>query len=243
MKTKNGAFAGVDVQSINIAFKVRKKKREVFSMEFGHRERITANLHYNKNLFSLLLQGNKQFAGKDVPLGPVIGNALYVREFPVGIAFPINIHSKNHAAQIRPAIRGKFLMGIGNVYTERGDANMYTDPEGKYVDFNLNYLVNTSIPNSTGGLSGANNLGWGIDLGLGINIDEHFSLDVGLVDVGAIRFKNKAKNYSRTGTYRYDGAEAKLFTDEEGDRGINISLNEEILDPVKTENSYTTPWQ
>lgn len=241
MKTRNNFFVNVDYQSLNVGFKVRRKKKELFSMELGHRERVTANLQYNKNLFKFVLQGNKQFAGQKVALGTVRGNALYVREFPVGVSVPVNIVSAKHAVQLRPALRAKFLMGIGNVYTKQGDASMYTDPEGKYIDFDFNYLVNYSIPNSLRGLSGAGNLGWGTDFGLGINLDQNLSFDIGLIDVGAVRFKNNVRNYSRTGTYRYEGAEAQLFTDDEGEKGIGFSLNEEVFNPVKSENPYTTP--
>ena len=245
MRVRNNLFVGVEFQSINIAFKVfrkvKKTKRELFSLELGHRERVTANLQYHRNLFKTVLQGNKQFSGKEIPLGPVRANALYVREFPVGVAMPINIQKSSYALQIRPALRGKFLMGIGNVYTRRTNATMYTDPEGKYIDFKYDYLINTSIPNSLNGLSGAGNLGWGVDAGVGFNINYNWSFDIGLIDVGSVRFTRNTNNYSRTGNFRYEGVDFKLFGNEEEGEGAGFSINEEIFDPVKTKEPYSTP--
>ena len=243
LKNTNNVFFGADLQVLNAAFKInsKKKKKEVLSMEVGHRERIMGNLQFNRNLMKLALEGNKQFAGQNISLGDMRVNAIYAREILMGFSVPIALTVGKHTMELRPAVRGKFLMGIGNVYTEKGKAEMFTEAEGRYIQFNYDYKFNHSIPASGGSALSGNGYGWGMDLGLGFTIDDNISIDLGLIDIGAIKFTKNTQNYQRKGTYLYEGAELALVNTE-GSSPISINLNDDIINPEKSQNAYKTPY-
>ncbi len=243
LKGNNNVFFGADVQVLNAAFKInsKKKKKEVLSMEIGHRERIMGNLQFNKNLMKIILEGNKQFANQNISLSDVRANAIYSREFLMGFSVPIKIVMGKHSMELRPAARGKFLLGIANVYTEKGKAEMFTEAEGRYIDFNYDYKFSHSISTSGAALASGNGYGWGLDMGAGVTLDDNISVDVGLIDIGAIKFTKNTQNYQRKGLYHYDGVEL-IIVDKDSTNTIGFDINDDILNPEKSNNAYTTPY-
>lgn len=240
MKKNNNIFFGTELQLLSVSFKINRKKKELFTMRLDHRERVYGNLQYAKGLFKFALEGNKQFAGTTESFGPVRVNAAYLREYNFGVSVPINIKSVD--LNIRPAITAKVIQGIANVYTTRGNVTMYTEPDGRYIDFNFDYNLNHSLPNFSGfkasDVLNGKGLGWGLDAGVGVTWKDFLSFDVAAVDLGKVTYSKNVKNYSRQGTYRFEGAEVTPFDDANGDKQFNINFSEEIFDPVTTEDKY-----
>jgi hypothetical protein len=242
LKGTTNIFVGAEVQVLYGAFKVKTKaKQELFSMEIGSRDRAMANLQLSKNMMKVILEGNKQFAGQTIDLTPTAINGIYFREYNIGAAVPIRFESGKRKIELRPALRLKLLSGIGNAFTKKGEVTMYTQPEGRYIDFNYNYNLNTSYPTSLNGLSGDGGWGFGTDIGIGAMIGDDIDVHVGLIDVGFLRFTRNTKNYSRNGLYHFRGVEFDLIDDTTGYRTLGFNINNEIIDPVETSNAYKTP--
>lgn len=242
---KNNFFVGADIQILDVAVKIKKHKTdELFSFEVGERERVMGNVQFNKNLLSTALLGNEQFAGQNVSFSPTRANGIYMHDIYLGASAPIYIEAGGHDLEIRPALRASFLMGVANVYVPKGNASMFTDPEGKFISLNYNYLANTSLPTTSDAfikaLYGMPGKGFGLSGGVGITMDNYLSLDLDVIDGGKMYFNKNLNNYQRNGVYQYNGVDADLFPN--GTTDIKFSFNQNFLNPVHTENKYSTPF-
>jgi hypothetical protein len=237
---KNNFFVGADIQLIGAAFKVKSGKRgELFSMEFGERERIMGNIQISKNLLNTILEGNEQFSGQTVSLDPIGGSAVYLHDFYLGASAPIPIKAGTHSLELRPGLRGNFLLGTANVYAQSSNTSMYTDPEGKYINFNYNYFANSAIPTSVSDAVKGTGKGWGLNGGIGVTLDDYLSFDLDVIDAGKLYFKNDVNNFSNNTTYQFTGVSADLF--QNGGPNVSFNFNDNLLKPVQTENAYSTP--
>lgn len=245
MKNTNNIFFGTELQLFSVAFNVKHKKKNIFALRFDHRERVYGNFQYGNNLFKLALEGNKQFAGKGVNLGPVRLNAMYIREFNAGVAVPIAIKKGKNTFELRPAVTGKYIQGMAGIYTRTGDVNMFTDKDGRFINFTFDYDVNYALPfgidrpDVRSALTGSGS-GWGVDAGLGFSWNDLITVDAALVDLGRIRFSGNPTNYRRTGNYRFEGVEVLPFNDEEGNKQFDLDYAQDVFDPVTSNQAYTT---
>lgn len=241
MKKDNRIFVGAEVQILSLAFRIKNKdKKELFALKIDARDRVYGSLQYNKNTFKLLLEGNKQFAGQTLSLSDSRLNASYQREYGLGFSVPVAIDVLSKTLTIRPAATMKFIQGMANVSMPKGKASVYTEQDGRYLDFEFDYLANTAIPNDIGGIFKGSGLGWGLDLGVNINWRDFIIVDAGVVDLGRVYYNKNMKNYGNSGKHRYDGLEAQLFQDGEANAQIDAEQMKEVFAPKETADKYTT---
>lgn len=252
MPKQGNIWVGADLPIMNIFFSIKNKKKEPFlSFGLGIKEKIDANFSINQDFFSLMYKGNKQFAGKSINLSPSINFLMYHEYFLAASAnFQIlkNLPSKLGNMTIRPAVRLRYLNGIASVYMQKDQINMYTDPDGRYIDFTSDFAINMSSAIDTPdfesvgseasefSLKGAGK-GVGIDLGIGVELLDNLWVHLGITDIGSIRFNNNAINYTKASTYRYDGVEIRGDAEEP----VNMGDFETLLNPDKSYNSYSQP--
>ncbi len=209
---------------------------EVASMSFD----------YNKDLIRFIYEGNTAFLGSSPDLGVGI-NASHYREYGLGASHQIN-------NQWRVGLRLKYLYGMENIYTERSDITLITDPETYALTAKTDFKLRTA------GLSnpddeeesfmdyfgGRNNRGFGVDLGATYDLNEKFSFSASITDLGFIRWNERTKNYTSEGNYVYDGVEIEVFGENELSQ--EDSPFNQILDSIETElgivegtGAYTSP--
>ncbi len=243
-------WAGADIPVFSVFFNVNKKGREPFlSFGMGVRTRADLNLNLDKNLISLLYNGNKQFAGETVNLAPSI-NLLATNETFLAVALrikPFQIDSK-HVITVKPAIRLRRISGLANINMINSSLDMYTDPNGEFIRFNSVLQANMATIGDTPSVSGfgenldmsnmlkAPGRGLGIDVGVGVKLNKNIQAHVGIVDIGSIHFKRNVANYSSKGEIVYDGVD--LNNPEES---FSTAKLEDLLDPEITHNAYKTP--
>lgn len=167
----------------------------------GHRELLDGK--FTSALFETVFRGNKQFAGKEVALGPSYAHYLNYDYIYIGGAKSIKSTTLYAAIQL---IRGGQLMQAD---WEKG--NMYTESMGEYINLDVRAKLNYSSSDfstfpSTSGLGSA------INLGVSHQTDKHaFNLE--LRDLGFIHWQNQ-QSFQIDSTYRYDGVEVNdLFND------------------------------
>ena len=239
-------WAGLDMPIFNIFFNVNKKVREPFiSFGLGMRSKVDVNVTMNKDLFSLAYQGNKQFAGETVNLSPSM-NFLFYNEYFLAAAgqFKILNLGKLKTITVKPAMRLRMLNGMASLSMPDSRIDMYTEPDGRYVEFNTQLEANMSssvdTPDVEGGFGDfdlqslkASGKGFGLDLGLGVTLFENIKVHIGVTDMGSINFNRNAINYSKNASYTYDGVDLN-----DPENTINAGSLEEIIQPDKSYNSY-----
>ncbi|MBS1616047.1 MAG: hypothetical protein JST06_08025 [Bacteroidetes bacterium] len=223
--TNNLITGSLDLALLNLAVRLGDEDAATsITLGAGVNERMELSTNFNRESFVLAYAGNEQFAGEYVELAPRF-DALAFTEYYV--AFACAFQSKEDGWSIKPAIRLSYLSGQVSVDMQQENSiAMYTDPEGRYLDFSLNYRINTSLGSDSVRLEGSsfnlnekslhNGLGSGFGLDLGLRLTPRPGLDfnVGLSDLGSIRFANNTTNIYNQSTYRYEGVDVN-FVDEQ----------------------------
>jgi hypothetical protein len=247
MRSKDNIIAGsVDVAIVNAAFNLDSKDgHKAWSIGLGVNERAEVSTVFNQEAFLLAYSGNKQFAGQTVQIAPRF-NGLAYTEYYVALAY--NFRPGNSDWVIKPALRLSYLAGQANVEMREGNAiTLYTEPEGRYLDFGLDYNINTSLGGDSVKLSGSSfNLndkafqggaghGIGMDLAVRVSPKPGIHFNIGLMDVGAITFDKNPTNIYNHSSYRYEGQELTFAEDQ----GLNLDSLAELAKPNYSYNSYT----
>ncbi len=226
LRSQDNIIAGsVDIAVVNAAFNISNKAgHKAFSIGFGVNERVELSTVFNQETLLLAYKGNKQFAGRSVELAPRF-NGLAFMEYYLAAAW--NIRPRFSELVIKPAVRLSYLSGQASVdMREANSISLFTEQDGRYLDFNLNYNINTALGADSVKLTGSSfNLndksfqggsgsGFGIDLGLRVSPRPGILLNVGVIDIGSIRFTKNTTNIYNHSSYRYEGQEL-TFTENQ----------------------------
>lgn len=235
---------GLNVAILNAVFTIKNSNGEPFlSFGAGVNERVEMSTVFNRELFLLAYRGNKQFAGQTINLAPRL-NALAYTEYYVSAAVNAKLGS---GIIIKPAIRLRYLSGQASIaMAKTSTLSMYTEPDGRYLDFDLNYRINTSTAGDTVSLASSSfnidgstfqqgaGSGFGMDLGLRVTPRENLSFNIALTDIGGIRFRKNVVNMYNDTSYRYEGQELS-FRD---DQTLSLDSIAGIAEPRYSYNSY-----
>jgi hypothetical protein len=247
MRSQDNIIAGsVDIAIVNAAFNLTGKNgHKEWSIGLGVNERLEVSTVFNQEAFLLAYNGNKQFAGQTVQIAPRF-NGLAYTEYYIAVAY--NFRPRNSDWVIKPAIRLSYLAGQANVEMRQGNSiSLYTQPEGRYLDFGLDYNINTSLGDDSVKLSGSSfNLndkaftggagqGIGMDLAVRVSPKPGIHFNIGLMDVGSIRFTKNPTNIYNHSSYRYEGQELTFAEDQ----SLNLDSLAELAKPNYSYNSYT----
>ena len=240
MEDQNQLFTNVETETFAFSIGIKNLK-----LSFNHAIKFNAFLDYPKELVELAWNGNSQFVGEMISIGPDF-QAFAYNEFGIGAAMDIS--------GISAGARLKILTGIGDLSSERTKAEVYTDPDVYQLTFNTDYLINTSsfftydggkeFEIDFGNVSFndvfASNLGTAIDLGASFKVN-NIDFSASIIDLGFISWKKNTVNYHSQGTYTYEGVDISGIV-----RGDSISFAGaldsigEILDFKESHNDYST---
>lgn len=242
----NNINGSADIALLNIAFSISDKSgRKAAALGFGVNERVELNTLFNDNLLLLAYRGNKQFAGQTVNIVPRFNGIAFTEYY---VAASLNVAPEYSNVTIKPAVRLSYLSGQASINMPKDNAiSLYTEPQGRYLDFGLNYTVNASLGEDSIRLEGSSfNLndksirqgagsGFGVDLGVRVSPSPGVSVNLGVMDVGSIRFKSSVTNMFNHSAYRYEGQEL-TFTE---DQSINLDSLAGLAKPNYTHKAYT----
>lgn len=240
MEDQNQLFTNVETETFSFSIGIKKLK-----LSFNHAMKFNAFLDYPKELVQLAWNGNSQFVGQTISVGPDF-QAFAYNEFGIGAAMDIS--------GISVGARLKILTGIGDLSSERTKAEVYTDPDVYQLTFDTDYLINTSAFFTYDGGKDfeidfgdvsfndvfASNMGTAIDLGASFKIN-NIDFAASIIDLGFIGWKSNTVNYHSQGTYTYEGVDISgIF------RGDSISFSDaldsigDFLDFKETYDNYST---
>lgn len=233
-------------------FGIGMKLKDTY-FNFSVNSKTQMNIIYPKDLIQFSLEGNgKKFLGQRASLDGLGVNATSYVEYGFGATKHIN-------DKLTVGGRVKLLSGIVNLRTKKTQLGIYTDSTDFAITIDGSAEVNTSnitqFYDSTSNFSGKDmipfatnftNKGLGLDLGATYIIDEKFSVNASLIDLGSIKWKSNVTTYkSNDVKFTYDGVDLDKYFTANGDSSKNIGRDladtlAKVFDYQTNTDSYVT---
>ena len=219
---------------------------------FNMTENLNFRMNYTKDFIELIYKGNAGFDDNTANFEGIGISLNHYREYAFGISHQLN-------EQLRIGGKLKYLYGMENIYSERTDISLVTDPQ----TFELTFLADISI--KTSGINNIDdnnegesdyffnrkNRGFAVDLGANYQLNDKLSLIASILDLGGIKWMNNTVSYSNNGEeFVYNGIELNAFAEEneqsatdDGETSFDRVLDslEQSLAIDTTYDSYTAP--
>lgn len=234
------AGVGLQLQLLSLGLNLGGKDGGVgLSLGVEHRERTLFNMNIDRELVTLLYEGNKQYAGRELLLDPLDIRSVSYRELGVNGAVDIPLGgSENRPMKLRPGIGIYKVFALQGIDMEQASMSMFTRADGRAVDLRSNYAMNTAIPESGGNLFNGIGGGVAIDASLALALGDDMQFFAGVDDIGSVKFSEGVKNYSATGAYTFRGVQF-TFIDQELESTVTLDSLIEMGDPDITEEAWS----
>jgi hypothetical protein len=204
---------------------------------------------YHRDLFNVVLGGNRAYEGKTASFSRTGIFYDYRREYALGVARKIN-------PETTLGMKGKLLFGKLNISTRKSNNELFTDEETFNLNANADLTINTSMPVSftrrpdgrvngvdyngtpTGILFNRKNVGLAFDLGFIHKLSDKETLSGSILDLGAIRYTSNSNSLAVKGEYTYVGQLADTIgISSYFDRAADQALGQ--LSSTVTQGNYT----
>jgi hypothetical protein len=180
-------------------------------------DRTHLNGKYPKELFDFVMFGNAQYAGESINLSPIEFNLITYTQFEIGL---LNSISKQ---------KGKWNLGLGislltgkrNLRLKIDEAELYTDPNGEYLEGDVTGDIWSSSLSSSQYVD-ANGIGFSASVHIGYET-EKFDIRFEADDLGIINWTKHLGITELDSVFVFDGVEVTLFaSDINPVTGINL---------------------
>jgi len=213
MDKNNFLSANFNEELLGFGFRVKKN---FFS--FSATEKVSFRLAYPKDLFSLLWKGNTQFLDKEADFSGIGVNFSHYREFAFGM-------NREIIDNLTVGVRAKALFGLSNLWTEKSDITLSTDPNMYALTARSHIIINASLPESVFDTSqnakgftpmdyifNTSNNGFAFDLGATYKINNKFTVAASVLDIGKINWKSGTRNFvSDEASFKFEGIDLNDF--------------------------------
>ena len=243
LESENILRSVVEIESFNIALQLAG-----FQFGLNHSVKVNGFVNYPKNLPDFFWNGNAQFIGETVEIGPDLQIYAY-NEIGLSVAKRIN--------RLHVGAKLKLLTGIGDISTEKRQASIFTSDDVYQLTLNTDYRLNTAaylkiddltnfavdteLGNYTLNDLFSNNTGFGLDLGLIYELTNNLQVAASVIDIGSINWNSEVRNYTSQGTTQYDGLDiSNLVRDENLTFGNLTDTLDQIFKFEETSASYST---
>ena len=252
---KNRNYLNLNFQEDILAFGFRFKKNY---FTFCYSVKGFAQINYAKDIPELFVNGNydsttMKTQGKTFDFSKTGVNAMVYQELAIGM-------NRKLTSKLTAGARIKALFGVADIQTKKSEGTLYTSSEQTFHDNTINaaFDVNTNIPGTGDNTNtqpsdfyGAKNLGFGLDLGANYLVNDRISVSASILDLGYIRWKSAATNYSFTSdnvAFTFQGIDPnkvynlvnnQLNEDTVYTKQLKDSLSK-IFDTKTTHKAYTT---
>ena len=224
---------------LSFGFKIKKN---YFS--FNATEKINFQVRYPKNFMELIWKGNGGLLGQEVNLN-FGANFIHYREYALGFAREIN-------DKLTIGGKLKYLYGMENVWTERFDVTLTTDPNDFSITARSNIKINTSglDTNSFDNFNFSNyafkkkNKGLGIDLGGVYKLNDKITLSGSVIDLGYIRWADATTTYQSNnpnGKFTYQGLDLNQLLNDSTNSTMKV-LADTLAKSFKIDTLHNTPY-
>ncbi len=233
----------LDIPSLALGFRLGQA---FFSL--GHSLRTNAYTLYPRELPEFVWNGNAQYIGQKIELGPDIAVQGY-HEIFLGFAYTF-------PSKLTLGGRFKYLSGFGDLTTEKRRVGITTDEDTYGIFVDADFIVNSTGVVQFNGFGDVeiifdensfgfdqvftNNTGMAVDFGLTWQTG-NMTLTASILDLGSIRWDDEVVNYSLKGNYQYEGIDViqQILDDSLLFEGVLDSLDAAF--PIEeTNEAYST---
>ena len=199
-------------------------------------DRTHINAKYPKDLFDLGMFGNAMFAGETIELSDIRVNYMQYSQFELGLLK--NIRKGKGTWNLGFGL--SLLTGKRNLSLLIEQADLYTDPDGEYLEGEIHGSI-TSASLSSAQYFDANGVGFSASVNVGYSTDK-FGIRLEADDMGMIGWSKNLKKTDIDSVFVFEGAEVNLFA-ADGSPFSSISLDT-VINGFATKlpgEKYTTP--
>ncbi len=172
-------------------------KKTFFSI--GMSQRLSFNIVANNDLLKLIWYSEAQNAGSVLHLDNTTLSESHMLDYHIGLSVPVT-------SNINIGARVHLLQGLSNIQTKNSGLSFTTqsDGNGGYNMYTSAYLlVNTSGYQDNGNnnfnasqyLSDFNNIGFAIDLGGSVKLNDQLNVTASVLDLGSVSYHSNNQNF------------------------------------------------
>lgn len=220
LQANNYLYSDFKLQTLKIKF-----GETHWSIGLDHEIIFHNSINYPKELVDLYLDGNQQFIGRTVQIGPV-GQAYSLNSYGLNLAY--------RSSGITVGIKPRFLFGNHFANTPQSSALLNTSDDVYQISFNTNFrfdnvglisfddanLLNYQILPLDRWRLFSKNTGLALDFGINMDLSKNFNLALSVIDWGSIHWTDHVRSYVSLETIRYNGIEVlDLFNKDQIDIG------------------------
>ncbi len=221
LNPENELATNLEVSTLQVF--LRKGK---IGLQLNHEIRFHSSFLYPDTYPKLIGEGNAQYIGEKVNIGPAIQQDAY-HSIALGLSYQLN-------DKINFSVRPKILFGIGNTSTVRKEAFIETSDEFYQTTITTDYQLNSTgilkydvdgfdfdFESLSNGFS--SNTGFALDLGVHLKPIEKLSINLSWIDgLAKINWKNNARIYESKGTKLFEGVKIDFSEILQGD-SLNLT--------------------
>jgi outer membrane protein OmpA-like peptidoglycan-associated protein len=241
LKSNNYLTTAYQPDLLSFGFAIKKN---YFS--FNMTEKMNIRFRYPKGFMEFIGKGNGGMLGEQVNFNFGI-DAIHYREYGFGYSRKIN-------DKLTVGGKFKYLYGMENIWTEKSDISLTTNPNDFAITAQANLKINTSIDTSFGGNSfsagnyafGKKNKGMGIDLGGVYKINNKVTFSGSLIDLGFIKWKQDVTTYQSANPdakFTFKGLDINQLINTDSSKNPTKIVTDSITKIFKVDTiheSYTT---
>lgn len=240
LEDKNFLSFNSKIDLLSFGFSIGDKTQLTFNVT----ENVTFRFNYPKDFVQFLIKGNTAFNDNTANFEGLGFNGSHYREYGLGI-------SRQLSERLRVGLRAKYLYGMENIYSEKTDISLRTDPNTFDLTAKADIAIRTSgidgvddNESSADYASGRDNTGFGADLGANYELNDKISFNASILDLGYINWKSYTKSHiNNGGNFSYTGIEVNAFTsDDTSETSFDRVLDslEKAFNLEESEGAYTT---
>ena len=200
LDTENKFGAGQDFMVIGVGLSTTIKEHPV-TWSFTIYDRLNVNAFIPKNLVQVVWQGNKQFRGQTLDHSNTRVVGLYFREYSLGFAMPILEWSD---WKVRGGFRFSYYQGLSGLTNPRSKFLSTTAVDAEYIDMDFDFEYLYAGIDDFQFLSPKGH-GVGANFGTTFSFKEFLTFDIGVTDIGSIKFKKEVYKVSSKDVVHFTG--------------------------------------
>lgn len=190
LKKVNWLNTSMNIELLGFGFKA-----DDLFVSVGYRIRFEEYFSFPDVLFKLPVKGNMAYIDAPAEMKKLRLNAMAYHELSVGLQYKLN-------DQLSIGIRPKLLMGLANINTKNSYFKLTTDPQTYEINIQEQLHVNTAMVVNLDSVDVMQilpnvfkNFGFGIDLGVTYQFNDHFGVSAAVTDLGFIKWKTNPHTF------------------------------------------------
>ena len=210
-------------------------KNVFYTIELKDANHIDAG--FSKDLFNVYFSGNANYGGRTADFSNFSYNLLQYQELKLGLSKEYKGDSS--ATSVSAGI--SLVNGQNFQRIKAGNATLYTDPNGEFInaDFNLQLNQSDSLKKN---LFASNGYGFATDLSYKyVNDKKKYFISFSVEDLGFIEWNNHSSQITADSSYNFEGITSNnLFNFQDSVKGKNTNLDSVYVQPFLNHHVFKT---